>query len=203
MKKSSADRNFNTCADTTTDDPIIRESRHKGQVFATDHILATLMTAGRSVIPWDIIVRRIGDKLFFDKRATSNIDKISVNETANDPPSEENNTGINDPRNLTLEATYVNKGFSEIVYHAQPSFSFRSTMSETGRVDRPREQEPLHRSRHEKGSNRLCWLPLPKVDSRRVHSCCQNHRRCCRSKQENRCQGLRYCAGFERMGLQK
>ncbi|CAG5097066.1 Oidioi.mRNA.OKI2018_I69.XSR.g14917.t1.cds [Oikopleura dioica] len=113
MKKSSADRNFNTCADTTTDDPIIRESRHKGQVFATDHILATLMTAGRSVIPWDIIVRRIGDKLFFDKRATSNIDKISVNETANDPPSEENNTGINDPRNLTLEATYVNKVFGQ------------------------------------------------------------------------------------------
>jgi len=113
MKKSAADRNFNTCADTTTDDPIIRESRHKGQVFATDHIMATLMTAGRSVIPWDIIVRRIGDKLFFDKRATSSIDKISVNETANDPPSEENNTGINDPRNLTLEATYVNKVFGQ------------------------------------------------------------------------------------------
>ena len=63
MKKTAADRNFNTCAGTTTDDPIIRELRHKGQVFATDTILATLMCASRSVNPWDVIVRRIGDKL--------------------------------------------------------------------------------------------------------------------------------------------
>jgi len=112
MKKSAADRNFNTCADTTTDDPLIRELRHKGQVFATDTILATLMCASRSVNPWDIIVRRIGDKLFFDRRDASEIDMVSVNETANDPPNEEN-TGINDPRNLILEATYINKVFGQ------------------------------------------------------------------------------------------
>jgi len=112
MKKSAADRNFNTCAETTTDDPLIRELRHKGQVFATDSILATLMCASRSVNPWDIIVRRIGDKLFFDRRESSEIDMVSVNETANDPPGEEN-TGINDPRNLVLEATYINKVFGQ------------------------------------------------------------------------------------------
>ena len=37
---------------------------------------------------------------------------VSVNETANDPPGEEN-TGINDPRNLVLEATYINKVFGQ------------------------------------------------------------------------------------------
>ena len=37
---------------------------------------------------------------------------ISVNETANEPPNEEN-TGINDPRNLVLEATYINKVFGQ------------------------------------------------------------------------------------------
>ena len=62
MKKSSADRNFNTCAGTTTDDSVIRDLRHQGQVFATDSILSTLMCASRSVNPWDIIVRRIGNK---------------------------------------------------------------------------------------------------------------------------------------------
>ena len=110
MKKSAADRNFNTCATTTTEDPIIRELRHQGQVFATDSILSTLMTASRSVNSWDIIVRRIGDKLFFDRRDGSEIDMVSVNETANEPPGEDN-VGINDPRNLTLEATYINKVF--------------------------------------------------------------------------------------------
>jgi len=112
MKKSAADRNFNTCATTTTEDPIIRELRHQGQVFATDSILSTLMTASRSVNSWDIIVRRIGDKLFFDRRDGSEIDMVSVNETANEPPGEDN-VGINDPRNLTLEATYINKVFGQ------------------------------------------------------------------------------------------
>ena len=39
-----------------------------GNVFATDIILATLMSATRSVNSWDIIAYRIGNKLFFDKR---------------------------------------------------------------------------------------------------------------------------------------
>ena len=67
MKKSSADRNFNTCAGTTTDDSVIRDLRHQGQVFATDSILSTLMCASRSVNPWDIIVRRIGNKASFER----------------------------------------------------------------------------------------------------------------------------------------
>ena len=33
----------------------------------------------------------------------------SVNETANEQPNEDNSVPINDPRNLTLEATYINK----------------------------------------------------------------------------------------------
>ena len=148
MKKSAADRNFNTCATTTTEDPIIRELRHQGQVFATDSILSTLMTASRSVNSWDIIVRRIGDKLFFDRRDGSEIDMVSVNETANEPPGEDN-VGINDPRNLTLEATYINKvrtkspqngtsGTGEL-FGAKTNINilgFRSTMFETRRMER-------------------------------------------------------------------
>jgi hypothetical protein len=39
-----------------------------GNVFGTDIILASLMCCARSVYSWDIIVDRVGDKLFFDKR---------------------------------------------------------------------------------------------------------------------------------------
>ncbi|TFK07315.1 tRNA pseudouridine(38/39) synthase [Platysternon megacephalum] len=57
---------------TTTDDPVIRKlAKTQGNVFATDAILATLMSCTRSVYSWDIIVQRVGSKLFFDKRDNS------------------------------------------------------------------------------------------------------------------------------------
>ena len=46
------------------------------QVFATDSIIATLMCATRSVNSWDILVTRVGDKLFFDKRDKSDFGTI-------------------------------------------------------------------------------------------------------------------------------
>lgn len=58
---------------TTTQDPIIQRlaKEKEGNVFCTDAILATLMTCTRSNYSWDIIVQKIGDKLFFDKREDS------------------------------------------------------------------------------------------------------------------------------------
>ena len=41
------------------------------KVFATDAILATLMTCARSNYSWDITAQRIGDVLFLDKRDES------------------------------------------------------------------------------------------------------------------------------------
>jgi translation initiation factor 3 subunit D len=59
---------------TTSDDPIIRQlsMENRGTVFATDVILAHLMACTRSVAPWDIIVTKVGSKIFFDKRDGSN-----------------------------------------------------------------------------------------------------------------------------------
>uniref|UniRef100_A0A224ZAK3 Eukaryotic translation initiation factor 3 subunit D n=1 Tax=Rhipicephalus zambeziensis TaxID=60191 RepID=A0A224ZAK3_9ACAR len=103
---------------TTTDDPIIRQlAKTEGQsykVFATDAIIACLMCAGRSVYSWDIVVQRVNDKLFFDKRDDSEFDLLTVNETASEPPHEEGNS-INAPRNLALEATFINHNFSQQV----------------------------------------------------------------------------------------
>uniref|UniRef100_A0A8C8I5Q6 Eukaryotic translation initiation factor 3 subunit D n=2 Tax=Oncorhynchus TaxID=8016 RepID=A0A8C8I5Q6_ONCTS len=67
---------------TTTDDPVIRKlAKTQGNVFATDAILATLMCCTRSVNSWDIIVQRVGNKLFFDKRDNSDFDLLTVSET--------------------------------------------------------------------------------------------------------------------------
>ncbi len=103
---------------TTTDDPIIRQlSKTEGNVFATDAILAALMCATRSVISWDIVVQRVGNKLFFDKRDESEFDLLTVNETAAEPPyyHEDGTNSINWPRNLALEATFINHNFSQQV----------------------------------------------------------------------------------------
>ena len=56
---------------TTTDDPVIRKlakSHPDANVFATDTILATLMCCTRSIYSWDIVVQKIGGKIFLDKR---------------------------------------------------------------------------------------------------------------------------------------
>lgn len=47
-------------------------------MFATDAILATLMCCTRSVNSWDIIVQRVGNKLFFDKRDNSDFGERSA-----------------------------------------------------------------------------------------------------------------------------
>lgn len=100
-------------------------------MYATDSILATLMCSIRSNYSWDVIVQKVGGKLFFDKRDDSEfgtfkveihidlnsltisfIDLLTVSETSNEPPQEE---GINSPRNLALEATFINHNFSQQV----------------------------------------------------------------------------------------
>lgn len=98
---------------STTDDPNIRQlSKKTGNVFATDSILAVLMCACRSVYSWDIVVSKVGKVLFFDKRDESDFDLPTVSETATEPPQDE---GMNSPKNLALEATYINHNFSQQV----------------------------------------------------------------------------------------
>ena len=70
------DRVFHTV--TTTDDPIIRKlagTDADANVFATDSILATLMCCTRSQYSWDIVVQKIGGKIFLDKRDNTEFGK--------------------------------------------------------------------------------------------------------------------------------
>jgi len=112
-KLKRINRNFHTV--TTTDDPIIRQlAKKQGNVFATDAILATMMCCNRSVYSWDVIVQKVGNKLFFDKRDNSDFDQLTVSETATETPQDEG-TSINSPRSLSMEAMYINHNFSQQV----------------------------------------------------------------------------------------
>ncbi|OEL27914.1 Eukaryotic translation initiation factor 3 subunit D [Dichanthelium oligosanthes] len=101
---------------TTTDDPVIRRlaENDTATVFATDTILAALMCAPRSVQSWDIVIQRVGNKLFFDKRDGSQLDLLTVNETAQEPLPEAKED-MNSAHSLAVEATYVNQNFSQQV----------------------------------------------------------------------------------------
>ena len=48
----------------------------QGNVFATDAILTTLMCCTRSVYPWDIVVQKVKDKIFLDKREDSDFGEL-------------------------------------------------------------------------------------------------------------------------------
>merc|ERR1712209_27827 len=112
------DRIFHTV--TTTDDPVIRKlakSHPDANVFATDAILATLMSCNRSIYSWDIVVQKIGGKIFLDKRDGTEFDLLTVSETAAEPPQDEGSS-LNSPRNLALEATFINHNFSQQVLKA-------------------------------------------------------------------------------------
>ena len=101
---------------TTTDDPVIEEyaTNEEGNVYATDAILAHLMACPRSVYPWDIVVQKMGDAVFFDKRDDSQFDYLTVSETATDPPvASDDPEAINSPDNLSLEASSINQNFSQ------------------------------------------------------------------------------------------
>ncbi|KAE9591731.1 hypothetical protein Lal_00038759 [Lupinus albus] len=109
-------KNRNFFKVTTTDDPVIRKlaNEDKATVFATDSILSTLMCAPRSVYSWDIVVQRVGNKLFFDKRDGSQLDLLSVHETSQEPLPEAKED-INSAHSLSVEAAYINQNFSQQV----------------------------------------------------------------------------------------
>ncbi|XP_047948221.1 eukaryotic translation initiation factor 3 subunit D-like [Salvia hispanica] len=99
---------------TTTDDPVIRRlaNEDKATVFATDSILSTLMCAARSVYSWDIVVQRVGNKLFLDKRDGSQLDLLAVHETSQEPLPDTKDD-INSMHSLSVEAAYINQNFSQ------------------------------------------------------------------------------------------
>jgi len=85
-----------------------------GTVYATDAILAVLMSALRSSYSWDILVTRDKDgNLFLDKRDDSLFDFHTVNENSSEPPADDPELGPNSAEALSKEATFLNYNFSQ------------------------------------------------------------------------------------------
>ena len=115
---------------TTEEDPVIERvaAEGVGNVFATDAIIAQLMAAPRSIYSWDIVIQKMDNMIFLDKRDDSQFDLLTVSETAHDPPqASEDMPEINHPEKLSLEATMINQNFSQQVLK-EPSSETRRTV---------------------------------------------------------------------------
>ena len=97
-------------------DPIIQRlaSQGAGDVFMSDTLLTVLMTAPRSVYPWDILIVKKAGILFFDCRPGSTLEYLTNGETAPDAIHEDRDS-INGVQQLCAEATGVNQAFREQV----------------------------------------------------------------------------------------
>ncbi|KAJ2451008.1 hypothetical protein EV183_003902 [Coemansia sp. RSA 2336] len=99
---------------TASDDPVLQKvGDEKVRVFATDTVLATLMAATVSSSAWDVVVNRVGDKLFLDKRDGGPLDFPSVNENAASPPADASDKegSMNLAPMLAMEARDVNRNY--------------------------------------------------------------------------------------------
>ena len=114
---------------TTTDDPTMEHlsESNAATVFATDSILSMMMCANRSVYPWDIVVVRDGDKVYFDKRPESAFDYVTVNENAVEPPlevAEGAKDQFNTAGQLSSEATFIINNFAQQVLKERDKYEF-------------------------------------------------------------------------------
>jgi translation initiation factor 3 subunit D len=105
---------------TTSDDPNLPDllqNDSDATVIATDHVLACLIAASRSIYSWDILVQKISNKLIFDKRDNTQIDLLTVNETAaeHQQPNNDDPNHVNSPMKLGMEASCINQNFSQMV----------------------------------------------------------------------------------------
>ncbi|KAJ1944179.1 hypothetical protein EC988_006051, partial [Linderina pennispora] len=115
--KNSASVRYNA---TASDDPVLTKlaaSNKDIKVFATDSVIATLMASMVSSSAWDVVVNRVGDKLFLDKRDGGPLDFPTVNENASEPPSESSDRegAINSASMLALEARDVTRSYIQQV----------------------------------------------------------------------------------------
>jgi len=116
---------------STSDDPVItriakqirEEESDKIVIFATDNIVAAIMSAPRSVVPWGITAVRDGRFIYLDVSDGSMVNVVTVNESdsavagmdTSDPES------INSPNQLWREATYVSDKYAQHVVSANTS----------------------------------------------------------------------------------
>lgn len=100
---------------SSSDDPVLQDfaADSKALFYTTDKILAQLMASPRSIFSWDIVIEKAGDMIFLDKRDNSSFDFLTVSETAQDLPNNDELEEYNSQENLSNEATMINQNFSQ------------------------------------------------------------------------------------------
>ena len=104
---------------SANEEPVLQELAQEedaGNVYATDSVLAHIMTCSRSVLPWDIVITYLpGGIIFIDHRDAYKLEALTVSETSHIPPSEDDDETLNSREKLTEEATYLHQMLSQQV----------------------------------------------------------------------------------------
>jgi len=122
---------------TTSEDPVIariaekirEEKNEKVTIFATDNIVAALMTAPRSVLPWGVRILRKENFIYLDVSDNSTIDLVSVCETDGGSSMSQDSENVNSPIHLWQEATYITDMYAQHVLDtssATPAVQFEN-----------------------------------------------------------------------------
>jgi len=121
---------------STSDDPVMQrladqireEGTEKTVIFATDNIVAALMTAPRSVLPWGVSISRKDNLIFLDVTEGSMVNLLSVCENDGSAGmATQDSDSVNSPSNLWREASYVSDMYAQHVVSAAtagPAVSF-------------------------------------------------------------------------------
>ncbi|KAF8821779.1 putative eukaryotic translation initiation factor 3 subunit 7 [Cardiosporidium cionae] len=104
---------------STKDDDIIKEvlldENSTVQVAATAQVLSCLMSAPQSRYSWHLNITKMEGKIIIDKTDGSIVDLLTVNETAQEPPTQDAENRLNRPHILGVEAVKINQNFSQQV----------------------------------------------------------------------------------------
>lgn len=106
---------------STLEDEKMKTATEFANVFVTDKILSVIMTCVYNSRPWHLKITKVGESIFIDKMANSEIDLVTVNESDNSPQDEDDKQ-IDSFKNLAIEATLINEFIKEQVLNQASKF---------------------------------------------------------------------------------
>lgn len=88
---------------------------NEAAVIVSDYVASILMAAPRTVVPWDIVIKRRGKVTILDARPESNLDLLPINETAPESPLDSSSDSLNSSAALAREAARIKHHLSSFL----------------------------------------------------------------------------------------
>ena len=107
---------------STLQDEKMKGGTEIANVFATDKILSVIMTSVSNSRPWHLKITKVGESIFIDKMDNSEIDLVTVNESSDVMPPDDDDKNIDSFKNLAIEATLINEFIKEQVLDEEIKF---------------------------------------------------------------------------------